>query len=1323
MKNNGNEKRVSDYYIGLDVGTNSIGWATTDEYYNILKYKGNSMWGVRLFDEAKTAEERRNFRTSRRLNHRKHQRLELLNLLFDGEISKTDPSFFIRLKESSLFSEDKSVSAKYPLFNDEKMTDKKYFKSYPTVYHLRKELINSQEPHDIRLVYLALHHILKNRGHFLFDIDTTEDYKTVDVLLDEFNAMVSEIYGAELFFEDKEKFIKILISSDISVTSKKKSLRETVKQGEENENINLLYAVDMLSGATVKFCDLFCDETLKNVEKKSLTLNSDIEADINIIQDTIGEERLDVIFALKGIYDSAKLANMLGNHKYISEAKVEQFEINKSDLSKLKKYVKEYAPEKYKTIFLEKKDKLNNYAAYSGKTLKSGEYSCKKQEDFCVFLLTVLPEMEKVEEYKDIYQKINNKTFLPKLKGSDNSVIPSQLHNKELIKILENASKYLSFLQTKDENGLTVSDKILSIFNFRIPYYVGPLNNKSPNSWVVRTDEKIYPWNFENIVDIKKSSEQFIVKLISKCTYTGDDVLPKESLLFSKYNVLNEINPLSVNGKNIPISVKQEIYRELFVNSSSKVTKKSIKAFLLKKGYIEATDEVGGIDDNIKSKLKSYHDFKRIIDVDSNTELVEDVIKAITIFGEDKKLLKAWLFEKYSILSKEQINAICRLKYKEWGSLSKTFLENIYHPDENGEARSIIYMLCNTNCNLMQLLSSDYKFRENADFYREEKHGSGDTIKKMIEDMYVSPAVKRSLLQTVKIVDEIVDIRKSAPKKIFIEVAREKSEKDKGKRTVSRKEKLIELYKTCKKEYSELFASLETKSESDLRQDVLYLYYTQFGKCMYSGEPIDIEKLKIEYDIDHIFPQSKIKDDSIDNRVLVKRNYNEKKGNRYPIFADWREKMKPYWYQLKEKGLISDIKYERLIRNTELTDAELSSFVERQLVETRQSTKALAHIMESLYKEAGTKIVYSKAGNVSDFRRDYNYVKCREVNDFHHAKDAYLNIVVGNVYDTKFTSKFFKNIRSENYSLNQVFNYPVKGAWEVEKSFETISKILAKNNILVTRKPYSQNGALFDLQILSAGKGQMETKVGKDISKYGGYNKIAGAYFCVVEHQLKKSRIRTIEPVYIYAQDMYEKTPLKYCADILNLSEPRIICSKVYIDQLFELDGKKLYICGRTGNQLLCKHDYQLVISGDDEKYIKSISKYVSRSVNEKCKEGIPLEPQSEISKEKNKELFVMFLKKISFPIYNRIFGNVSNTLKEKVDEFNNFSVYQQCVVLLEVLKLFKCDRQSSDLSLLGGAAKSGIILCNKSLAKVKSAFIINRSVTGLFETKIDLLK
>ena len=66
-----------------------------------------------------------------------------------------------------------------------------------------------------------------------------------------------------------------------------------------------------------------------------------------------------------------------------------------------------------------------------------------------------------------------------------------------------------------------------------------------------------------------------------------------------------------------------------------------------------------------------------------------------------------------------------------------------------------------------------------------------------------------------------------------------------------------------------------------MRSDRLYLYYTQNGRCMYSGDPIELKDLwdNTKYDIDHIYPQSKVMDDSLDNRVLVKRVYNgEKRG-------------------------------------------------------------------------------------------------------------------------------------------------------------------------------------------------------------------------------------------------------------------------------------------------------------------------------------------------------------------------------------------------------------------------------------------------------------
>lgn len=153
------------------------------------------------------------------------------------------------------------------------------------------------------------------------------------------------------------------------------------------------------------------------------------------------------------------------------------------------------------------------------------------------------PEDQKMRE------RIENATFMPKQITKDNGVIPMQIHRAELVAILKNAEAYLSFLQEKDEEGMTVSEKILAIFDYRIPYYVGPLNQHSNKAWIVRQTGKIYPWNFHQKVDIEASAEAFIQNLTSKCTYLPqEDVLPKQSILYSRYMVLNELNNLKING-------------------------------------------------------------------------------------------------------------------------------------------------------------------------------------------------------------------------------------------------------------------------------------------------------------------------------------------------------------------------------------------------------------------------------------------------------------------------------------------------------------------------------------------------------------------------------------------------------------------------------------------------------------------------------------------------------------------------------------------------------------------------------------------------------
>ena len=124
---------------------------------------------------------------------------------------------------------------------------------------------------------------------------------------------------------------------------------------------------------------------------------------------------------------------------------------------------------------------------------------------------------------------------------------------------------------------------------------------------------------------------------------------------------------------------------------------------------------------------------------------------------------------------------------------------------------NIINALWNTNDNLMTLLGSEYTFAEelqNALTSDGEK-----SMREVVEDLYVSPKVKRPVYQALKITKEIVKTQNGkTPDKIFIEMPRGPEEK---KRTVSRKNRLVELYKACKKDSEELFKQLENTNEAE----------------------------------------------------------------------------------------------------------------------------------------------------------------------------------------------------------------------------------------------------------------------------------------------------------------------------------------------------------------------------------------------------------------------------------------------------------------------------------------------------------------------------
>ena len=1329
-------KKAQDYFLGLDMGTDSLGWAVTDTAYNLLKTGGKAMWGVHLFDSGKTAEERRAFRTARRRTERNRQRIELLRELFSEEICKVDENFFARLDESKFYEEDKRVAGKYTLFNDVTYTDKEYHRDYPTIYHLRSALLHSDEQFDIRLLYLAVAHILKHRGHFLMEGQTLE--RATDfapIFADLMNTL--EDSDISVSCSDSQAVADVLKDKSITVTDKKRTLYALFGATEKQQKS----VCDALAGGSVKLSVLFADESLDDCEVPKFDFKGGIEDKEAQLESAL-QDRMGLLLKLKAVYDWSVLADVLDGHEYLSDAKVATYEQHKNDLKVLRAVFRKYAPNEYNKMFRSDKEKYN-YCAYTGHPSKKGEAVVDKrnvlQEDFCKFALKLLGDFTPATPAEtDLKAKLQAGTALPKQATKDNSVLPYQIHLRELQVILDHSKQHYAFLNT-EQDGTTVADKIIKLMTFRIPYYVGPLNPTHGNAWIVRKETgKIYPWNFDDKVDKIKSAEQFIQRKTNFCTYlVGEKVLPKESVLYSKFVIYNQLNSIAVDGQKLPPALKNALFQDLFLqpDRAQKVTVKRLQNYLFSKGYCEKSAEITGLDGEVRGTMKSYIELRKILgDKVNDTQMTEEIIYQITVLGESKKLLQVFLQRTFGDrLSAEEMHNLLRLNYSGWGNLSETFLTGIYHIDKaTGEAVSILSALENTTDNLMQLLSGKYGFTDAVNLFNADKNGqiTAANAGQAVDELAVSPAVKRSIRRTLAVIKETTKVMGHAPKRIFLEVARGPAESQKNQRTQSRKQALLDCYAACKREESALFEALDKAPEDTLRKDKLYLYYTQLGRCMYSGEPIDLADLydKTKYDIDHIYPRSQTKDDSLNNRVLVQRVLNEKKG-KDPVPSSMRNaKTVALWKRLLELNLISKEKYYRLMRTTPLSAEELAGFIARQLVETRQSSKATAQLLAQLYPNS--EVVYSKAKNVSEFRTEFKFDKCRSVNDYHHAKDAYLNIVVGNVYHVKFTNNPVWFLKSgEDYSLKCVFKHPVQRggetAWLPDGSYiATVRKTMAKNNILFTRYATEQKGAFFDQQPVKKGSGQMPLKTGDprlaDFQKYGGYNKVAGAYFALVRHTVKGKRVKTFESVPVYKAKYFEQHPealLPYFAE--TLQDPEILLPKVKINTLFSVDGFKMHLSGRTGSQLLFKNANQLVLSEQQYAYFHRIDKWIEQ--NKKYKSIQPISPLRKLTDADNIELYDALHGKLRETVYNRCLSAQVKTFTQCRDKFIALPLEEQCIFLSNMLKMFQCNSMAADLTLCGGAASAGGLKMNKDITKLTNIKLIFQSVTGLFENELDL--
>lgn len=1329
------------YHIGLDIGTSSIGWAVIGDDFKIKRKKGKNLIGVRLFKEGDTAAERRSFRTQRRRLNRRKWRLKLLEEIFDPYMAEVDEYFFARLKESNLSPKDSNK--KYLgslLFPD--ISDSNFYDKYPTIYHLRRDLMEKDKKFDLREIYLAIHHIVKYRGNFLEKVPA-KNYKnsgaSIGFLLEEVNSLYKDIIGDESVailnsgkFEDVEK---IILDEETRNLDKQKSVGKLLVEDKKKKNIVTAFSKAIL-GYKFNIEDLLL---IESDEKNKLTFNDENIDDIfNELSHSLDDNQMDLLTKTREIYFKFKLNMIVPTGYTLSESMIEKYEMHKAHLKMYKEFINTLNAKDRKILKNAYSDYINNEKAKAANA----------QENFYKTIKKTIKDNNS-DTAKKIIGLIDEGNFMPKQRTGENGVIPHQLHQIELDRIIENQAKYYPWLAEEnpvEKNRKFAKYKLDELVTFRVPYYVGPLVDKTESNkneketkfaWMVRKAKgTITPWNFENLVDRTESANRFIKRMTSKDTYIiGEDVLPASSLLYEKFKVLNELNNIKVNKKKLDVEQKQHVYLDLFT------TRKNVTKDNLATSLNCDVESITGLSDNEKfnSSLSSYIDLKAILgnavdDCNKNKDL-EKIIEYSTIF-EDGNIYKEKLSE-ISWLTDEQIEKLSNIHFKGWGRLSKKLLTQI--TNENGER--IIDALWNTSNNFIQIISDESIQAKLAEINGE--YADKSNLEDILDEAYTSPQNKKAIRQVMKVVEDIEKAMKCKPTSIAIEFTRRKG---KSKLTNTRYKKISETYEKItdelisEYELGKLQSKLDSKANN--MRDIYYLYFMQLGRDMYTGEKINIDELHQYYDIDHIFPRSFIKDNSLNNRVLTRKEINNNEKADRTAADLYAVKMGDFWRKLRKQGLITEKKYKNLLTRTDSIDKYTKqSFIKRQLVETSQVVKMAANILQDKY--SNTKIIEVRARLNSDLRKEYELIKNREVNDYHHAIDGYLTIFIGQyLYKTypKLRSYFvyddFKKLDSNYLKHMDKFNF----IWKLEdkkaedvydnvnnefilnipKMKDYIQKIYNYKYMLISKEVTTESGAFYkETKYKAGGMNLIPIKQNKPINIYGGYKEKRNSYMMLVKIKKKKETIYKIVGIPRLLSDeldrlntMSEKQLLLETIARTSLSKTeqnfKIILDKIYYGQLV-IDGNQKYTLG----SVIYKHNAMQLHLSKQALEILAVGKTKSREV--KDEELIAVYEEILLVVNKYFELYDIskFRQKLNdgleifkeLPIYN-IYEN------NKIKKIGKFEVLNRILIGLHA------NAARADLSVLG-FKDLGKLQVNGGIKLSPDAKLIYQSPTGIFSRAV----
>lgn len=569
------------------------------------------------------------------------------------------------------------------------------------------------------------------------------------------------------------------------------------------------------------------------------------------------------------------------------------------------------------------------------------------------------------------------------------NVFTVSAYRKEIIQIFETQKKYHKELT--DE----FCDVYLLLFNRKRKYYEGPGNEKS------RTDYGKYTTRVGE--DGEYITEKNIFeKLIGKCSVYPEELrAAAASYTAQEFNVLNDLNNLTINGRGLDEEEKRSIV-EILKTSNSINMRKIISGVIGEKIVEFHGARIDKDEKEIFHKFEIYNKMRKAladVEVDITVfsrEELDEIGHILTINTDKDSMMEAFDASSLELenCAKECLIGLRKSNgalFSKWHSFSLKILNELI-PEMYAQLKE-----------QMTLLTEMGIWKGKAEDFAGAKYIPIDSAN---EDIF-NPVVCRSTRISFRILNALIK-KYEVLDEVVIEMPRDRNSDEEKKRIKdaqnTNEKEILFIEKKLADGYGMRLKKADFSAQKELKLK-LRLWNEQDGVCLYSGraiKPSDLINHPEMFEIDHIIPRSISFDDSRSNKVLVYRTENQKKGNQTPYYylmhtnREWTfDEYKAMVIALSKKKeyAIPRKKVQNLLFSEDIKKIEvLKGFINRNINDTRYASRVVLNTIQSYFKAKGTdtKVHIIRGGYTHQMRVNMKLDKNRDANCSHHAVDAML---------------------------------------------------------------------------------------------------------------------------------------------------------------------------------------------------------------------------------------------------------------------------------------------------------------------------------------------